>query len=468
MNPLTALPNEILFQCVQGSPVTHLNRPYIRNFLKLKAICTSLTPRIDECWKMCLGALWEDWKSRPELENLSKEQFILKQFPSFRFVLNWIDGKPKITKTTLIDALKNDFGLEIKPEDELKVRKISPIWHSIPVHVVTKGNIVAYAKSSSLGDISFINLATKKFLGEIEGTCTNPGYNKIQFHHPVVPIIHENHAFVLVYTNKGSELWHYAIGSDCILFKKSVSLTDKGSISMHLVEAHIIFWSGNFQISQFSAISIDDLIHLNTPPVIESNNLINYFQPQKCDTTLLIQSKKGLNIFHQTITVKDQKIEFNDLTDMERQLYKKEIYPALNIHIPRGVTPKHPIKFKDASLLMQNIDHRKIKMETVTIRDGQVELMPMDIFDSVEYDFQFSVFHCHLDKLFLIGYLRNDAFGFEPYLLILNLHSKVVEHKHPIDIFDNYPAVELIETSPGCILVFNRRAETIYKIDYTS
>lgn len=477
MNSLTSLPNETLFHCLHGTqePTVSSICNFGYNCRNLRETCKDLQPIVDKAWKDFVENYWE-----------------LKDLPSIRSVINWINNKPKFTNPTLQEILKTDFGIEIEPD--ILTRRIPP--GSIPYYWPAEELLVYIPRDSRL-EASFFNCKTKKLL---PGDTANQIVSRIQ------PIIHENNVFILAIKDQIPRLCHYTLEQESYSLKNTIPILPSDPSYMLLIHDHIVIHADlEPGRSRLLAISLNDLIHSCTPSFIQSEILCDS-TPQKLNSALLIRSKKEEKFCFQTVQIEDGKIEWRDLptkgiapfyetyfkngcgfTSALHIKDKHEVFQFYNYtNIPTftfgSISPTNElsliqfkqkveedrqlIQFNDGLLSVYSLD-KKIKVETVDIVEGVITFTPIPIRGLEKEHFFFSKSYCHLDKLFLIG-SRNISTLYKPmpYLLIVNLRSMFLTTLHPIPSIQSQ-ALKIIETTPGRLLIFDTIYNTILKIDYT-
>lgn len=490
-NFFSYIPQELLIHSATGNPGRFGIRDFIHAFIPLKRTCKELNARIE---KICLEVLFEEWRTSPTLANISKEQFVTKLKPPFRFVMNWIEGKPAISETSLLETLGDGFSLKIRDAEKSRILEISKepciqvpaFWTSQPGQ-----DIVAFTRASAHGDATFFNIKTGKYIGEILGELDD----RLIFTEKIQPIFYEDHIIILFQTPLRDDLAFYEIEESKITFKTKTQLPPCPIRSMRLYNDLLIFEYGYRFFNHISLASIEDLRSARANPYITPNlswpsSLILKVLGDK--VMLFWKDNNGLTC--QTMRLKEGELEFskrqmdgNRIGGLSFREFSPGFYyqdhHAFFLSADMGreytisaiSTEDHAlfspvfallqndiaklVQFKDFVILCSGNRGAALQLQTLEIVNGQIKTTPLAILGIQDYKFnRLDSVHAHLDKLFLMGVHENDN-----YLVIVNMETKKVESKHLLKLSCS---PKMIATALGRLYIFNPGRNNILQIQY--
>lgn len=500
MNSLTSLPNEILFQCVTGS-ANYTNHQLIKNLIlsgtQVKSTCKDLHIKIEKCWKTCLDALWHEWKICHSLHH-SKEQFVKQLSSSPSLLLNWVDGKPKISWQSLYATLKDGFFLEINPEAEDSLLKmistcgddsIPTLWTSM-----AGKNAVAFTRSTPFGDASIIDLKARKFIGELLGHADR----KLIFDQEIKPIFYKNEVIILFKLgHKLTEIAYYEIETKEISLKKSFRISQHIS-SMDLFNDHLVLQAHDESWSLTTNIMVLSLVDIKFVPPTHTIWTSPFRLEVFKDRILMFRYFENL-AFH-TLCIEEGKLKFNCLkvdknnyikTSSTQTLYYNNSYafyisytgkdysigaiPLSELNTPdAGLSHFNSVhrggfaklfQFKDSVILCSGKMGEPLEFHHVDAKNGKIKMITLSIRGTQNYKFnRIDYVYTHLDKLFIIGVLAKDEISIPSnYLVIVNMETNSFESKHLLNL-DIHPT--LIATDLGRLYIFNPDKKNIIQIKY--
>lgn len=414
LNPLSYIPEEILYHCITGRSPLYLSQRDMRNFyylsLSFKVTCTNMKARIDSCWQICFETLVADWKAAPEFHLHSA-----KCLPSNSLTINWICGKPQFLSQNLEDLQDKDFFLSINPEEPLGIYKIkeAPIlWlnqketRDLPLNpsaIVYDTNNLIYTSGALYGDAAFFDLKSQRLIQLIEGNIET----HLIFERDLKPIYFENNAYFLFLNLENGRHYinSYQVDAEKVLLKNSVLISSDPIFQMHALNKHMIFCIKMGKQIQIRAISFKDL---NT----------------------------------------------GSISHISSSTY----FPGFNMLID----------YKNKLLMCSMPDHtHHLCIRTIDIQDNQLHISEIKIEGLEKLSFKsFNNAFCHLDKLFITCEItaQNES---KLHILIINLESQLLESKYPLG-FNTVHPLRILSSSLGCIHIFldSENSKTL-KMDYT-
>lgn len=499
MQPQNLIPNlplELLFSCITG-----YSNPASKSALKIfilsnvKLTCKDLYVKVNQCWQGCLHALLEDWKDCPDIKNHSIAQM---ENPS-RFLLNWIEGKPKISRQTVQDLFLNDLSFNINEADIPDIRRIPTSWITQPGRL----NLAAV----NAGSTSFIDMQQRQ--------CIKLNYQGDAFpfllkNNP--PIFHGNDVF-LVFNNPpqaSQEVRFYSLQDQELLLEKTFRLPSGRIHSMYLLDDYLIFMLAD----KIAAISIADLKNSNTPDFLCTDTIrglscLKAFQGE----ILICSADQNEEICFQMLFIEYNQLKFSDCPLVGEKIFKTRFYPKfrhlfhprseysvflfqegtdryrLGAISPDELTPSEPqlfhirpqeingtamiIGFKDTLLLCSKNQNNHLEIQIIDVNQGLITLIPLEIKGAEKiHVHKITSLHTHLDKLFIIGYFDldpgYDLFNAQYYLTIIDMTTLVIESSLSIG-YEMQQKVIHFSSNLGKLhfIIPEDKNPSILKVDYT-
>jgi hypothetical protein len=499
LNLLTSIPEDVFFPCVTGHSTYPFDRTSIKIFIEeginLRSSCKDLCKKVDQCWRSCLEVFWNDWRECMDLPLSTRTYFVHQMPDTFRFVFNWIEGKPKICHHTLQELLANDFSLKFKPEDEKGVQELKRCL--LPIYWASHLGIKAYARGD--GDLAFIDMENRQFIEELKSKDdAQPVFSE-----NIKPIFYDNGVFVLYYNErtKTRELRFYTIEANDLLLKKALFICSEVIYSMHLLDDFIIFMLSEKMV----VLSIADLQNLDSPSLIFSE-IKGALSLKSINGGLLLfreDLKKQLRI--QRLYLEDRVLKSNNCVLEGATLFKNIFFNCTHIFHEESQhdifllqeTKHHfrlaliasdnsiqiysiPIRdtcrliaFKKTALLCSKSWTNHLQIQRVDVVKGHIVINTLDVQGVKDIQFNKLVSaYAYLDKLYILGLFdmnkRHIGENAQYYLVVIDMIRNLVQNIQPLGT-GSFDCSCMISSGHGKLHISIPRiiSPCILKVDYT-
>lgn len=498
-NMLIDMPEDLLFPCLTGRSAYPFSRTSIKIFIEkginLRSVCKDLCKKVDQCWRSCLEVFWNDWRDCMDLPLRSRTYFVHQMPDTFRFVFNWIEGKPKISPQTLQELLENDFSLKFKIEDKKHLQELKRCL--LPLYWTSHLGIKAYARGD--GDLAFIDKENHQFIEELKSKDdAQPVFNEY-----IKPIFYDKGVFLLYYndTTKARELRFYTIEANELLLNKAIFIGSEIIYSMHLLDDFIIFMLSE----KMAVLPIEDLQNLDSPSLIFSEIKGALSLKSIKDGLLLFREDLKKQLRFQKIYLEDKELKFSNCVVDGATLFKNIFFSSTHIFLEESQhdifllqeTKHHfrlalipagnsiqiysiPIRdtcklvaFKKTALLCSKSWKNHLQIQRVDVVKGRIVLNTLDV-EGVK-DIQFNKLvsaYAYLDKLYILGLFdmnkRHIGENAQFYLVVIDMIRNLVQNIQPLGT-GSFACSSMISSGLGKLHISIPRiiSPCILKIDYT-
>lgn len=399
MVSFTSLPNEILFQCITNHP--DLNNQAIREFASaycpLRVINQSLRKQIDECWQVCLEQVRKNWK-------------IKEQFVSSKFIVNWIDGTPKVVKQSYKEVQK-----------ELVLEFEEPV-HGYAYKMLESSDPVLFADSP------------------VENVC----YDSYYFNCSKTIAVQVREGVVTFYKLDGMQPIGLALGTDQ---RKVMPHSDLQPL---FLENEVCIFSAktNVQINGLDGFAME-VYDICTSYISKVKEI---------ELPFYVVSAHAVKDYLVFYCRKDGSYVIGATADRQKFAYSTSLNPphrsAKLVEIQRQL---HFISLKGATLSIQAVEitAEGINLHPVEISGVEQFVLHLDILGAFS----------HLDKLFVISYDAN----YKTTLFAINLALKSMQILAPVDFQWLNHGIAFVSCSIGVVkvLIPDRYNPCMLTIDYT-